>query len=81
MVCSTGVSGSVAERNFRPHVTCCRRTPDNKFVMIVDSGLDQVKIYRFSEKDEHLVQVDTIPCEMESLHVTCVSALMANSSI
>ena len=22
--------GSVAERNFRPHVTCCRRTPDNK---------------------------------------------------
>ena len=58
--------GSVAERNFRPHVTCCRRTPDNKFVMIVDSGLDQVKIYRFSEKDEHLVQVDTIPCEMES---------------
>ena len=23
-------------------------------------------IYRFSEKDEHLVQVDTIPCEMES---------------
>lgn len=58
--------GSVAERNFRPHVTCCRRTPDNKYVMIVDSGLDQVKIYRFSEKDEHLVQVDTIPCEMES---------------
>ena len=35
--------GSVAERNFRPHVTCCRRTPDNKYVMIVDSGLDQVK--------------------------------------
>ena len=58
--------GSVAERNFRPHVTCCRRTPDNKFVLVVDSGLDQVKIYRFSENDEHLMQVDAIPCDLES---------------
>ena len=58
--------GSVAERNFRPHVSCCRRTPDNKFVLAVDSGLDQVKIYKFDEKDEHLVQVDMIPCDMES---------------
>lgn len=58
--------GSVAERNFRPHVTCCRRTPDNKYVMAADSGLDQVKIYRFNEKDEHLVQVDAIRCELES---------------
>ena len=58
--------GSVAERNFRPHVTCCRRTPDNKYVMIVDSGLDQVQDLPFQRKDEHLVQVDAIPCEMES---------------
>lgn len=58
--------GSVAERNFRPHVTCCRRTPDNKFVMVADSGLDQVKIYRFSEEDERLVQVDAVLCDLES---------------
>lgn len=58
--------GSVAERNFRPHVTCTRRTPDGKFVMAADAGLDHVKIYRFSERDEHLVQVDAIRCEMES---------------
>ena len=55
--------GSVADRNFRPHVTCFRRTPDGKFVMAADSGLDQVKIYRFNERDEHMVQVDAIRCD------------------
>ena len=58
--------GSVADRNFRPHVTCFRRTPDGKFVMAADSGLDQVKIYRFNERDEHMVQVDAIRCDLES---------------
>ena len=42
--------GSVAERNFRPHVTCTRRMPDGKYVLSVDNGIDQVKIYRFNEK-------------------------------
>ncbi len=58
--------GSVAERNFRPHVTCTRRTPDDCFIMAVDSGLDQVKIYRFSEQEERLIQVDAIHCDLES---------------
>lgn len=58
--------GSVAERNFRPHVTCTRRTPDGKYVMAADSGLDQVRIYRFSEQKEKLRQVDAIRCELES---------------
>lgn len=58
--------GSVAERNFRPHVTCFRRTPDGKYAMACDSGLDQVMIYRFDEKDEHLIQVDAIRCDLES---------------
>lgn len=58
--------GSVAERNFRPHVTCTRRTPDNKFVLVCDCGLDQVKIYKFNEKDEKLILVDNIPCDLES---------------
>ena len=38
--------GSVAERNFRPHVNCVRPTPDNKYLCAVDNGIDQVKIYR-----------------------------------
>lgn len=58
--------GSVAERNFRPHVTCTRRTPDGKYVMSVDNGLDQVRIYRFTEKEQKLRQVDAIPCDLES---------------
>lgn len=58
--------GSVAERNFRPHVSCTRRTPDGKFVMAADLGIDQVKIYRFDEREEKLVQVDAIRCELES---------------
>ena len=58
--------GSVAERNFRPHITCTRRTPDHKYVLTADSGMDQVQIYRFNEKEERLIQVDAIRCELES---------------
>ena len=56
--------GSVAERSFRPHVSCTRRTPDGKFVMVADSGIDQVKVYRFNEKDEKLALVDAIRCDL-----------------
>ncbi len=58
--------GSVAERNFRPHVTCCRFTPDVKYIMACDSGIDQVKIFRYHPNDENLVQVDAIRCERGS---------------
>ena len=40
--------GSVAERNFRPHVNCVVPTPENKFICAVDNGIDQVKIYRIT---------------------------------
>ena len=56
--------GSVAERNFRPHVSCTRLSPDGKYVLAADLGIDQVRIYRFD--DEKLVQVDAIRCERES---------------
>ena len=58
--------GSVAERNFRPHVSCTRRTPDNKFIMVADLGIDQVKIYRFDEKDEEMILVDSLRSDLES---------------
>ena len=38
--------GSVAERNFRPHVSCVLPTPDGKYLCAVDNGVDQVKIYK-----------------------------------
>ena len=56
--------GSVAERTFRPHISCTRLTPDRRFVMVADLGVDQVKVYRFT--DDQLVLVDTIPCDLES---------------
>lgn len=58
--------GSVAERNFRPHVSCTRMTPDGKFVMVSDLGIDQVKIYRFHDHDQEMTLVDAIRCERES---------------
>lgn len=58
--------GSVAERTFRPHISCVRMTPDKKFIMVADLGVDQVKVYRFSEREEDLILVDTIPCDLES---------------
>ncbi len=37
--------GSVAERNFRPHVSCAMPTPDGKYLCVVDNGIDQIKLY------------------------------------
>lgn len=58
--------GSVAERNFRPHISCTRLTPDQKFIMVADLGIDQVKIYRHQKHDEGFFLVDSIRCELES---------------
>lgn len=58
--------GSVAERTFRPHVSCGRRTPDGRFVLVADVGIDQVKIYSFDEKKGLLTLADALRCELES---------------
>lgn len=58
--------GSVAERNFRPHVSCARLTPDEKFLMVADLGIDQIKIYRFDKTEGRIMLVDTVRCELES---------------
>lgn len=58
--------GSVAERNYRPHVSCTRVTPDGKFLCVADLGIDQVKIYKLDQKTGEIVLVDTIRCELES---------------
>lgn len=58
--------GSVAERNFRPHVTCVLPTPDNKYLCAVDNGIDQVKLYRINTAKNKLELVDIIRCRRES---------------
>ncbi|MCD8222366.1 MAG: lactonase family protein [Clostridiales bacterium] len=56
--------GGVAERSYRPHVTCARMSPDGKYVLAADSGIDQVRIYRF--KNRSLKMVDCIRCDLDS---------------
>ena len=58
--------GSVAERNFRPHVNCVRPTPDNKYLCAVDNGIDQVKVYRINKRNHKLELADIIRCRRES---------------
>ncbi len=40
-------SGPNASRQDRPHAHCIQWTPDNRFVIVSDLGLDRLKIYRF----------------------------------
>lgn len=58
--------GSVAERNFRPHVSCVIPTPENQYLCAVDSGIDQVKIYQVKPSQNKLRLVDIYRCELES---------------
>lgn len=58
--------GSVAERNFRPHVNCVRPTPDNKYLCAVDNGIDQVKVYRINKLRHKLELADILRCPRES---------------
>lgn len=61
-----GMSRNVAQRNFVPHVTCVKLTPDQQFLCAVDSGLDQVKFYRVDYAEGKLLLVDILRCDMES---------------
>ena len=58
--------GSVAERTFRPHVSCARMTDDQKYILIADLGIDQVKVFRFDKADGRMRQIDTLRCELQS---------------
>lgn len=58
--------GSVAERNFRPRVTCAAETPDAKYLCVVDNGIDQIKIYKVNPVSGKLKLFDILRCELES---------------
>ncbi len=58
--------GSVAERNFRPHVNCVKMTRDNKFLMAADIGMDHVDVYELNHVTGKLKLVDVIRSELES---------------
>lgn len=58
--------GSIAERNFRPHVNCVKMTRDNKYLCAADLGMDHVKVYRLDTGKGKLQLADVIRSEQES---------------
>lgn len=58
--------GSIAERNSRPHINCARMTHDNKYLLVADSGMDHVKVYRLNHEWGKVELADILHCEMNS---------------
>lgn len=58
--------GSVADRNFRPHVNCVKMTRDNKYLLAADPGMDHVNVYSIDRSNGTLHMVDIIRSEIES---------------
>ena len=58
--------GSIAERNFRPHVQCVKMTRDNKYLCAADLGMDHVNVYRLNHKTGRLRQCAILHSELES---------------
>ena len=58
--------GSIAERNFRPHVQCVKMTRDNHFLLAADLGMDHVNVYTLNRKNGHIKQCAILHSELES---------------
>ena len=58
--------GSGAERSLRPHINCARMTHDNKYLLVADSGMDHVKVYRLDLEKGKVQLVDILHSEMDS---------------
>ena len=58
--------GSIAERNFRPHVNCVKMTRDNKYLCAADLGMDHIHVYSIDRNNGKLKLVDMIRSEQES---------------
>ena len=58
--------GSIAERNFRPHINCVKMTRDNKYLCAADLGMDHVNVYRLDHQTGKIQQIDVIRSEQES---------------
>lgn len=58
--------GSVAERNFRPHISNATLTPDEQLLCVCDLGIDQIKLYEFNNVTGKLSLYDIIRTQLES---------------
>ncbi len=58
--------GSIISRNNRCHVNCALFTPDEKHILAVDLGMDQIKVYEFDRTQGKIALKDIIRCEIDS---------------
>ncbi|KIR01340.1 6-phosphogluconolactonase [Lachnospiraceae bacterium TWA4] len=58
--------GGIAEKSHRPHVNCVRLTPDYKYLCAVDTGIDQIKLYSFSQSLGTITLSDILRCQLDS---------------
>lgn len=58
--------GSLAERNFQPHLSCARMTPDNQFLCVANLGIDQIKVFRLNRETGRIKMVHILRCELDS---------------
>lgn len=49
-------SGPDAKRQDKPHVHCTRFSPDNKWLLVADLGIDKIMIYSFDSKNGRLTK-------------------------
>lgn len=59
-------TGSIADRNFRPHVSWSVFTPDNELLCVCDLGIDQIKLYEFNHRTGKLKLYDILRTQLES---------------
>lgn len=58
--------GTIAERNFRPHINCARMTHDNKYLLVTDQGMDHVNVYHLDAQKGKVKIADVVRSELES---------------
>lgn len=58
--------GSLADRNFRPHIASARMTHDNRYILVADQGMDHVNVYELNKENGKIKLVDIIRCDLES---------------
>ncbi len=58
--------GSLAERNFQPHLSCTRMTPDDQFLCVSNLGIDQIKAFRFDHETGRIKLAHILRCELDS---------------
>ena len=59
-------TGSIADRSFRPHISCSILTPDEKYLCVCDQGIDLVKVYSFNKNSGKLRLEDIVRVPLES---------------